>query len=257
MRIVSNDKSIQRNQTIARWTLIIGIAVLVLALFANLYVAVPMLGNNSPDAALTPQQSQYTIYSFIGLLLGYTLTTISTSLNSRYGRRPDKGLAAALRGNSNAYALFNYMLGASHVLVAPGGTYVLVPKYQSGPIQYANGKWKHAGQSTLSRIFLRQDVLGNPRRQPDPSTASMPPHYSAREFRPRMTSRAHDNSGARPAGPVYEPYSAVHGRRCLVARHSDLARTFMRKILAVYVAERMSFCCKASASAWFGPIVSR
>ena len=95
MRIVSNDKSIQRNQTIARWTLIIGIAVLVLALFANLYVAVPMLGNNSPDAALTPQQSQYTIYSFIGLLLGYTLTTISTSLNSRYGRRPDKGLAAA------------------------------------------------------------------------------------------------------------------------------------------------------------------
>lgn len=162
MRIVSNDKSIQRNQTIARWTLIIGIAVLVLALFANLYVAVPMLGNNSPDAALTPQQSQYTIYSFIGLLLGYTLTTISTSLNSRYGRRPDKGLAAALRGNSNAYALFNYMLGASHVLVAPGGTYVLVPKYQSGPIQYANGKWKHAGQSTLSRIFLRQDVLGNP-----------------------------------------------------------------------------------------------
>ncbi len=162
MRIFSNDKSIERNQTIARWTLIIGIAVLVLALFANLYVAVPMLGNNSPDAALTPQQSQFTIFSFVGLLLGYTLTTISTSLNSRYGRRPDKGLQAALRGNSNAYALFNYMLGANHVLVAPGGTFVLVPKYQTGAVQYANGKWKHAGQSTLSRIFFRQDVLGNP-----------------------------------------------------------------------------------------------
>ncbi len=162
MRIVSDSKSIQRNQTIARWTLIIGISVLVLALFANLYVAIPMFGNNTPDVQLTPQQNQLTIFSFVGLLIGYTLTTISTSINSRFGRRPDKGLQAALRGSSDAFALYNYSLGANHVLAAPSGTYVLIPKYQNGVIQCKDGKWKHAGQSGLARFFFRQDALGNP-----------------------------------------------------------------------------------------------
>lgn len=162
MRIVSNSKSIKRNETIARYTLIVGIAVLVAALFANLYVAVPMLTSSKATDALTPQQSQFTLLSFVGLLVGYTLTTISTSLNSRYGRRPDKGLQAALRGNSDAFALYNYALGANHVLVGPGGTFVLIPKYQNGVIQCANGKWKHAGQSLVTRFLFRQDALGNP-----------------------------------------------------------------------------------------------
>ncbi len=162
MRIVSNSKAIKRNETIARYTLIVGIAVLVGALFANLYVAVPMLTSTKAADTLTPQQSQYTLLSFIGLLIGYTLTTISTSLNSRYGRRADKGLQAALRGNSDAYALYNYALGANHVLVGPGGTFVLIPKYQNGVIQCANGKWKHVGQSLATRFLFRQDALGNP-----------------------------------------------------------------------------------------------
>lgn len=162
MRIVSDNKSLKRSLTIARWTLIIGISILVLALFANLYVAVPLLGNSSPDAQLTPLQNQLTLFSFVGLLIGYTLTTISTSINSRFGRRADKGLQAALRGSNDTYALYNYSLGANHVLVAPSGTYVLVPKYQNGVIQCVNGKWKHAGQSTFARFMFRQDALGNP-----------------------------------------------------------------------------------------------
>ncbi len=164
MRIVSDTKAIKRNQTIARWTLFSGVAVLVLALVANLYVAVPLLSSGaSSQAELTPQQNQLTLFSFVGLLVGYTLTTISTSINARFGRRPDQALQGALRGSNDSYTLYNYVLGASHVVAAPSGLYVLVPKYQSGVILVdEKGKWKHAGQSGLSRFLFRQDALGNP-----------------------------------------------------------------------------------------------
>jgi hypothetical protein len=161
MRIVTDTKSINRNIQIGRYAQIAGIVLLVLALFANL-ASWGQLNQTTADGQLTAQQQQLVIASFIGLLLGYTLTTIAQSINLRYAPRVDNRLADALRGLDGRHTLYNYRLGASHVLVAPSGVYAIAPRTQSGPISYTNGKWKHHGsRGGLLRLFAR-DTLGNP-----------------------------------------------------------------------------------------------
>ncbi len=161
MRIVTDTKSINRNLQIGRYAQIAGIVLLVLALFANL-ASWGQLNQTTADGQLTAQQQQLVIASFIGLLLGYTLTTIAQSINLRYAPRVDNRLADALRDLDDRHTLYNYRFGAAHVLVAPSGVYAIAPRTQSGPISFENGKWKHHGsRGGLLRLFAR-DTLGNP-----------------------------------------------------------------------------------------------
>jgi hypothetical protein len=71
-------------------------------------------------------------------------------------------LEDALKGLDERYTLYNYRLGAAHVLVGPGGVSILLPKYQYGPITYQKGKWL---APAVRRGFLglfSNDPLGNP-----------------------------------------------------------------------------------------------
>jgi hypothetical protein len=83
-------------------------------------------------------------------------------LNNRWGRRPDKGLSDALRGLDDRHTLYNYRLGAAHVLVAPSGVYVFQPKYQFGPVTYEGGRWKNPGARGSLFNFFSRDTIGNP-----------------------------------------------------------------------------------------------
>lgn len=151
MRIVTDTKRVTRNLAIARYATIGGILLLVGALFINLY------------ALSRPNDVQLLIYVIAGFFVGYTLSNVGGVLNLRWGRRADKGLADALRGLDDRHTLYNYRLGAAHALFAPSGVYVLNPKYQIGPIQYAAGKWKNPGaRPGFGRLFGPRDTLGNP-----------------------------------------------------------------------------------------------
>ena len=151
MRLITNQNLVKRNLWIGKYAFIAGMALLVGAFAINLY------------ALSQPQNPQLVLYAFAAFLTGFTLTNLGTFFNNRWGRRPDKGLADALRGLDDRYTLYNYRLGASHVLVGPSGVHVLLPKYQSGPIAFANGKWANPGQSRgLFFGLMARDPLGNP-----------------------------------------------------------------------------------------------
>lgn len=151
MRIVTDTQRVNRNTTLARYSTIAGIVLLVGALFINLY------------ALSRPNDVQLLIYVVLAFFVGYTLSNLGGALNLRWGRRADRGLAAALRGLDDRHTLYNYRLGASHVLVAPSGVYVLVPKHQSGPIQFDGKKWRApAARSGFLGLFAPRDTLGNP-----------------------------------------------------------------------------------------------
>jgi hypothetical protein len=161
MRLITDQKLVNRNLWIGKYSFYAGMALLVAALIVNFM-------------ALRPENQQWVVYAFAAFLVGFTLTNVGTFFNNRWGRRPDKGLADALRGLDDRYTLYNYRLGAAHVLVGPSGVHVLVPKYQPGPISYSNGKWLNAGQSRgfLFGMFAR-DPLGNPSAEAAAETESL------------------------------------------------------------------------------------
>jgi hypothetical protein len=152
MRIVTHTKLVTRNTTIAKYSSGLGFVALIGALFLNIYAISQPLAD----------QSRLIAYVFAAFIAGYTLTTVGGALNNRWGRRPDQGLADGLRGLDDRYSLYNFRLGAAHVLVGPGGVFVLLPKYQPGAITYEGGKWKNPGSNRGLLSFFARDVLGNP-----------------------------------------------------------------------------------------------
>lgn len=153
MRVVSNEKLVKRNVQIGKYAAIGGMGLLVVALVLNLL-------------ALTrdPEESASLImYVLIAFFAGYTLTNIGKVFNDRWARRPDRGLVEALKGLDERYTLYNYRLGAAHVLTGPSGAIVLHPKYQSGPIQYDGKRWQNPGMRRgLFGLGGGAPALGNP-----------------------------------------------------------------------------------------------
>jgi hypothetical protein len=150
MRIFTNIPLVKRNVAIGKYGFGAGMLLLVGAFVINLLAL-----NRPNDVTLIS-------YVFAAFLLGFALTSVGTIFQNRWGRRPDHGLEDALKGLDERYTLYNYRLGAAHVLTGPGGVVVLYPKYQYGPITVQKGKWL---APSMRRGFLglfNNDPLGNP-----------------------------------------------------------------------------------------------
>jgi len=93
MRIVTDEKLVKRNTQIGKYSLLAGTVLLVGALVINLL-------------AFT-RQNDYSliVYVLIAFFVGFALTNLGTYLNNRWGRRPDRGLAEALKGLDDRYTL--------------------------------------------------------------------------------------------------------------------------------------------------------
>ncbi len=151
MRLITHTKLVQRNLAIGKYAFTGGMITLLLALGVNIY------------AISRPEETQLVIYAFGAFIIGITATNLGTTFNNRWGRRSDKTLAEALKGVDDKYTLYNHRLGAGHVLVGPGGVFVLVPKYQMGLIAYKDGKWIHpSAPRGFLGAFGARDSLGNP-----------------------------------------------------------------------------------------------
>jgi hypothetical protein len=150
MRIISDDKLIRRNTAIGKYSLWIGTALLVGALVINLL------------AFSRPQDVSLITYVIAAFFVGFTLTNIGTLFNNRWGRRPDRGLSEALKGLDDRFTLYNYRLGAPHVLAGPSGVIVLHPKYQVGPVVYDGKRWLNPGARRMMFGLFNPDPLGNP-----------------------------------------------------------------------------------------------
>ncbi len=150
MRIVTNEKLIRRNVAIGKYSLWAGTALLVGALVINLL------------AFTRPNDTSFITYVIAAFFVGFTLTNIGTLYNNRWGRRPDRGLSEALKGLDDKFTLYNYRLGAPHVLAGPSGIIILHPKFQIGPVIYDGKRWQNPGARRMMFGLFNPDPLGNP-----------------------------------------------------------------------------------------------
>lgn len=151
MRVLTHTSLANRNAKFGQFAFWGGMAVLVGAFILNL------------NAFSRPEDTSLVFFAFGGMLVGFTLVNFGTVFMNRWSRRPHAGLTDALKGLDERYTLYNYRLGAAHVLVGPGGVYILLPKYQRGAVTFQKNKWiaASAPRGFLSRFFA-PDPLGNP-----------------------------------------------------------------------------------------------
>ena len=148
MKIIKNEKLIERNGKIGQWTSLAALGVLGLGMYISF------------------AKPQFSTYSIICLVIGFIMTQIGMYMGSRWGRspRPDEQLDTGLKGLQNEFNMYHYSSPVSHLLVGPSGVWVLLPYHQRGTISFEKNRWKMKGGGFLQgymRIF-GQDNLGRP-----------------------------------------------------------------------------------------------
>jgi hypothetical protein len=148
MKIIKNEKLIERNSKIGQWTSLAALGVLGLGMYISF--AKPELFT----------------YSVICLVVGFIMTQIGMYMGSRWGKspRPDEKLDAGLKGLHSEFNMYHYSSPVSHLLVGPSGVWVLLPYHQRGNITFEKNRWKMKGGGFLQaymRIF-GQENLGRP-----------------------------------------------------------------------------------------------
>ncbi len=149
MQVHINDAFVSRRATIGKWASLAGLVVLGAGLVVSL---------KSPTLFYV---------SFITLIVGFLLSNVGLYYANRYLRvdRPDAVLVRALKGLDDRYALYQFLLPASHVLQEPGGLTVFVLKPQEGLVFYQNGRWRNKqGWMRLLR-WVGQEGVGRPERE--------------------------------------------------------------------------------------------
>lgn len=148
MKIVTNERLIQRNTRIAQIASFSGLLVLVAGLIISF------------------TRQELISISFAALLVGFLLSQVGIYFTNRWGRRPrpDELLNQALKGFDNKYSLYHYSTPASHLFVGPAGIWVFLTRHQRGVITFSKGRWRLKGGGFLQaylRIFA-QENLGRP-----------------------------------------------------------------------------------------------
>ena len=148
MQIITNEKLIRRNRTIARYSSIIGLLILVGGMIISF------------------TQPSLIVISFASLIVGFLLSQVGMYYTNRWGRepRPDQMLNRALKGLDNKYTIYHFTSPVAHLLIGPAGLWVLFPRHQKGLITYERGRWRQRGGGLLQgymRIFA-QEGLGRP-----------------------------------------------------------------------------------------------
>jgi hypothetical protein len=146
MKIITNQQLVNRNKKIGQITTVTSLVVLGLGLYLSF-------------------KSLYLTWSFVALVLGFILSQFGIYYGARWGRspRPDEQLDAALKGLDNRYTIYHYKTPVPHLLIGPGGAFLLAAYNQPGTISYDTDKkrWKQKGGNFYMKIFA-QEGLGRP-----------------------------------------------------------------------------------------------
>lgn len=148
MKIIKNEKLIQRNGKIGGWLSIGALAVL----GGGMYISFT--------------KPEWFIYSLVCLVLGFILTQIGMYMSTRWGRspRPDEKIDTSLKGLHSEFNLYHYSSPVSHLLIGPAGIWVLLPYQQAGVAYFEKKRWKVKGGGFMQaymRIF-GQEGIGRP-----------------------------------------------------------------------------------------------
>ncbi len=148
MKIIKNEKLIERNGKIGQWVSLGALVVLGLGMYISF------------------SKPELFVYSVLCLILGFVMTQIGMYMGNRWGRspRPDEKFDTGLKGLHSDFNIYHYSTPVSHLLVGPSGVWVLLPYHQKGKAEFINGRWKMGGggfMQSYMRIF-GQESIGRP-----------------------------------------------------------------------------------------------
>jgi len=148
MKIIKNEKLIERNGKIGQWTSMAALLVLGLGMYISI------------------SKPQFFTYSVVCLVLGFIMTQIGMYMGNRWGRspRPDEKFDAGLKGLHSDFSIYHYASPVSHLLVGPSGVWILLPYHQRGKAAFEKNRWKVSGGGFMQgymRIF-GQENIGRP-----------------------------------------------------------------------------------------------
>jgi hypothetical protein len=148
MEAFVNERKVKINTEIGRWASLGGLVVLVVGMVVSI---------RNPGLVWASMGS---------LLVGFLASVLGAYYANHWTRTPraDQVLSQALKGISNKYHLYHYLLPVQHVLLGPAGLFVFRAYVHEGPIIYDGKKWKHK-QGFVQRLgFSGQDSLADPVR---------------------------------------------------------------------------------------------
>jgi hypothetical protein len=159
MKIIKNEKLIERNSKLGNYISLGALAIL----GAGMYISF--------------SKPEWFAYSIVCLVVGYILTQVGMYMGNRWGRspRPDEKIDAGLKGLHSDFNMFHYVAPAPHLLVGPSGLWVLIPFQQRGKAEFNGRRWKLSGGGFIQsymKIF-GQEGIGNPQAEANAEIASV------------------------------------------------------------------------------------
>ena len=148
MRIVKNEKLINRNAKIGQYTSLAALVVL----GAGMYISI--------------KRQDLFIYAVVALILGFVMTQVGMYFSNRWGRspRPDEQLDSALKGLPGDTVIYHYVTPVPHLLVGPAGIWNLHTYHQRGKLSYSRNRWRLSGGGFMQGYMsiFGQEGLGRP-----------------------------------------------------------------------------------------------
>jgi hypothetical protein len=148
MQVFVNERKVRINSNIGRWASLGGLAVLIGGMVYSL---------RNPDIVWV---------SMLSLVVGFIGSAVGAYYANHWTRTPraDQVLDSALKGISNYYHAYHYLLPVPHVLLGPAGLFLLRAYTHEGPIKYDGKKWRQKFNVLRSLGFSGQDNLADPVR---------------------------------------------------------------------------------------------
>jgi hypothetical protein len=148
MEVFRNETKIKVNREIGRWSTLGGLVVLIGGLVVSL------------------RNVEMVWVSMTSLVIGFFASVIGVFYANHWTRSPraDEVLDNALKGISNHYHMYHYLLPVQHVLLGPAGVFVFRTYTHEGPITYDGKRWKQ--KKSVMRVlgFTGQEALSDPVR---------------------------------------------------------------------------------------------
>lgn len=152
MKIIIDQKSVQRNAMIGKIIRWVSLGLMIIGLVALF----------SEDTVSNP--NLFTIY-FAIMIAGVLLSSVSSYFTTRFGRspRPDELINKSLKGLDDRFQIYHYRSSIPHLLSEPTGVWSIIPTFVDGEIVFDEGKgnWVHKRNSILNRV-LQKEYFPNP-----------------------------------------------------------------------------------------------
>ena len=148
MEVFANKRKIRINSEIGRWASLGGLAILIVGMVYSI---------RNPDVVWV---------SMLSLLVGFLGSAVGAYFANQWTRSPraDEVLDSALKGVSNHYHIYHYLLPVPHVLLGPAGLFLFRTYTHEGPVTYDGKKWRQKFNMVRMLGFSGQDSLADPVR---------------------------------------------------------------------------------------------